>query len=98
MMNNQMQYEVRPLVRAEDLVAQIMWRDPVVLPPKFRINEAIERVRQVGLPNENMNHCYVVDEDCTLFGPAEPAGAAADPGRKACGRCDGAAVCHSAAQ
>ena len=79
MMNNQMQYEVRPLVRAEDLVAQIMWRDPVVLPPKFRINEAIERVRQVGLPNE-------------------PAGAAADSGRKACGRCDGAAVCHSAAQ
>lgn len=68
MMNNQMQYEVRPLVRAEDLVAQIMWRDPVVLPPKFRINEAIERVRQVGLPNENMNHCYVVDEDCTLLG------------------------------
>lgn len=68
MMNNQMQYEVRPLVRTEDPVAQIMWRNPVVLPPKFRINEAIERVRQVGLPNENMNHCYVVDEDCTLLG------------------------------
>lgn len=40
MMNNQMQYEVRPLVRTEDPVAQIMWRNPVVLPPKFRINEA----------------------------------------------------------
>lgn len=33
MMNNQMQYEVRPLVRTEDPVAQIMWRNPVVLPP-----------------------------------------------------------------
>lgn len=42
-----------------------------------------ERVRQVGLPNENMNHCYVVDEDCTLLGQLEPAGAAADPGREA---------------
>lgn len=32
------------------------------------MNEAIERVRQVGLPEENMNTCYVVAEDYTLLG------------------------------
>ena len=50
-----------------DTVAAIM-RQPVVLPPDFRVNEAIERIRQVGLPDTNMNHCYVVGEDCTLLG------------------------------
>ena len=50
-----------------DTVAAIM-RQPVVLPPDFRVNEAIERIRQVGLPDANMNHCYVVGEDCTLLG------------------------------
>ena len=42
-----------------DTVAAIM-RQPVVLPPDFRVNEAIERIRQVGLPDANVNHCYVV--------------------------------------
>ena len=51
-----------------DTVAAIMWTNPVVLPPKFRVNEAIERVRQVGLPDKNMNSCFVVDEDRTLLG------------------------------
>lgn len=50
-----------------DTVFAIM-RQPVVLPPDFRVNEAIERIRQVGLPDANMNHCYVVGEDYTLLG------------------------------
>ena len=50
-----------------DTVAAIM-RQPVVLPPDFRVNEAIERIWQVGLPDVNMNHCYVVGEDCALLG------------------------------
>lgn len=53
---------------SQDTVAVIMWREPVVLPPACRINEAIERIRQVGLPDANMNHCYVVAEDYTLLG------------------------------
>ena len=50
-----------------DTVADIM-RRPVVLPPDFRVNEAVERIRQVGLPDANLNHCYVVAEDYTLLG------------------------------
>ncbi len=50
-----------------DTVAAIM-RRPVILPPDFRVNEAIERIRQVGLPDANMNHCYVVGEDYILLG------------------------------
>ena len=70
MMNNCVRSEVlrenfRP---GTDTVAAIMWSDPVVLPPLCRVNEAIERVRQVGLPEENMNSCYVVAEDYTLLG------------------------------
>lgn len=70
MMNNCVRSEVlrenfRP---GTDTVAAIMWSDPVVLPPLCRVNEAIERVRQVGLPEENMNTCYVVAEDYTLLG------------------------------
>ena len=63
MMNNCVRSEVlrenfRP---GTDTVAAIMWSNPVVLPPLCRVNEAIERVRQVGLPDENMNSCYVVE-------------------------------------
>ena len=70
MMNNCVRSEVlrenfRP---GTDTVAAIMWSNPVVLPPLCRVNEAIERVRQVGLPDENMNSCYVVAEDYTLLG------------------------------
>ena len=70
MMNNCVRSEVlrenfRP---GTDTVAAIMWSNPVVLPPLCRVNEAIERVRQVGLPEENMNSCYVVAEDYTLLG------------------------------
>lgn len=39
---------IRPV--EADTVAAIMWLDPVVLPPLCRVNEAIERIRQVGLP------------------------------------------------
>ena len=54
MMNNCVRSEVlrenfRP---GTDTVAAIMWSNPVVLPPLCRVNEAIERVRQVGLPEE----------------------------------------------
>ena len=50
-----------------DTVSAIM-RQPVVLPPDYRVNEAIERIRQVGLPDAQMNNCYVVDEEYTLLG------------------------------
>ena len=70
MMNNTMQFETRPVgtLPVEDTVGQIMWTDPVLLPPRFRVNEAIERLRQVGLPHPAMNHCYVVEEDGALLG------------------------------
>ena len=70
MMNNTMQFETRPVgtLPMEDTVGQIMWTDPVLLPPRFRVNEAIERLRQVGLPHPAMNHCYVVEEDGALLG------------------------------
>ena len=67
MLKNEKLFEsVRPV--GEDTVAAIMWTEPVVLPPRCRVNEAIERIRQVGLPDANMNHCYVVGEDDTLLG------------------------------
>ena len=50
-----------------DTVSAIL-RQPVLLPPGFRVNEAIERIRQVGMPDENMNSCCVVGEDYTLLG------------------------------
>lgn len=40
----------------------------VVLAPKMRVNEAIERVRQLGFPTETSNSCYVVTEDYVLRG------------------------------
>ena len=49
-------------------VGAIMWERPVVLPPQARVNEAIERLRQVGLPTLSMNSCYVVAQDYTLLG------------------------------
>lgn len=52
----------------EDTVAAIMWIDPVMLSPRAMVNEAIERIRQVGLPQASMNSCYVVAEDYTLLG------------------------------
>ena len=51
-----------------DTVSAIMWLEPVMLPPVARVNEAIERIRQVGLPRPGMNSCYVVAEDYTLLG------------------------------
>ena len=57
-----------PTEPARDTVGAIMWDRPVVLPPLARINEAIERLRQVGLPHPSMNSCYVVAEDYTLLG------------------------------
>lgn len=57
-----------PTEPVRDTVGAIMWDRPVVLPPLARINEAIERLRQVGLPHPSMNSCYVVAEDYTLLG------------------------------
>ena len=56
------------LGRERGTVGAIMWERPVVLPPQARMNEAIERLRQVGLPQPGMNSCYVVAEDYTLLG------------------------------
>ena len=58
-------YENIPVT--EDTVAAIM-RQPVVLPPSFRVNEAIERLRQVGPAGVEMNNCCVVDGDGVLLG------------------------------
>ena len=54
-----------------DAVATVMWIDPPVLPPRCRVNEAIERIRQVGLPDAGLNSYFVVSEDGTLLGYAE---------------------------
>ena len=54
--------------RCGDPVAAIMRMEPVMLPPLCRVNEAIERIRQVGRPEGSVNGCYVVMEDCTLLG------------------------------
>ena len=54
-----------------DSVAAVMWREPVVLSPQSRINEAVERIRQTGLPDQNMSHCYVVAEDFSLLGQVD---------------------------
>ena len=44
MLKNEKLFEsVRPV--GEDTVAAIMWTEPVVLPPRCRVNEAIERIR-----------------------------------------------------
>lgn len=51
----------------EDTVGATM-RWAVVLSPKMRVNEAIERVRQVGFPTGTSNSCYVVSEDYVLRG------------------------------
>ncbi|MGM9589550.1 MAG: magnesium transporter [Faecousia sp.] len=48
-----------------DTVGVLMCQ-PVVLPPDFRVDEAIARIRQVDLAN--MNHCYVVEENGVLLG------------------------------
>ncbi len=56
----------------EDTVAAVMWERPVVLPPLCRVDEAIARIRQVGLPDANMNTCYVVSEDMDLLGQVPP--------------------------
>ena len=52
----------------EDAVATVMWIDPPVLPPRCRVNEAIERIRQVGLPDTGLNSCFVVSGEGTLLG------------------------------
>jgi len=59
-------YGSAPLSR--DTVAAIMWAGPVMLSPAAQVNEAIERVRQAGLPQPGMNSCYVVAEDGVLLG------------------------------
>ena len=64
MRKNDMLYRNAPA----DAVAAVMWIDPPVLPPRCRVNEAIERIRQVGLPDAGLNSCFVVSEDGTLLG------------------------------
>ena len=50
-----------------DTVAAVM-RRAVVLAPGMRVNEAVERVRQVGFPSPSSNCCYVVDAQGALLG------------------------------
>ena len=68
MTKNNLFCEIDSTPASRDTVAAIMWVDPVMLPPLSRVNEAIERLRQVGLPQTAMNSCYVVAEDFTLLG------------------------------
>ena len=51
-----------------DSVGRLMAAEPVALPPRMRVNEAIERIRQVGLPGDALSGCYVVEEDYALRG------------------------------
>lgn len=82
MMNNCVRSEVlrenfRP---GTDTVAAIMWSNPVVLPPLCRVNEAIERVRQVGLPGREHEQLLCGGGGLHPAGAGESADAAADPG------------------
>ena len=44
-------------------VGAIMSRQPLELSPRMRAREALARLRQVGVPQDFMSSCYVVDEE-----------------------------------
>lgn len=66
MMNNKTNVTMR--MAAPQTVGAIMSREPLVLSPKMRAREALVRLRQVGVPEDFMTNCYVVEEDYTLLG------------------------------
>ena len=49
-------------------VGAIMSRQPLELSPRMRAREALARLRQVGVPQDFMSSCYVVDEEGRLLG------------------------------
>ena len=49
-------------------VGAIMSRQPLELSPRMRAREALARLRQVGVPQDVMSSCYVVDEEGRLLG------------------------------
>lgn len=67
-MTNTIYHRVFDTVYPEDTVGSMMAREMVVLPPLMRVNEAVERVRQVGFAKDFLSNCYVIGEDFTLRG------------------------------
>ena len=53
---------------AQDTVAAVMSREPLVLSPRMTAREALARLRQVGIPQDFLTNCYVVDEEGLLLG------------------------------
>lgn len=51
-----------------ETVGAIMSREPLMLSPLMRAREALVRLRQVGVPEDFMTNCYVVDDDFHLLG------------------------------
>lgn len=49
-------------------VGAVMSRQPLELSPRMRAREALARLRQVGVPQDFMSACYVVDEEGRLLG------------------------------
>ena len=48
-------------------VGAIMSRQPLELSPRMRAREALARLRQVGVPQDFMSSCYVVDEEAVSY-------------------------------
>ena len=46
---------------AQDTVAAVMSREPLFLSPRMTAREALARLRQVGIPQDFLTNCYVVD-------------------------------------
>ena len=53
---------------AQDTVAAVMSREPLFLSPRMTAREALARLRQVGIPQDFLTNCYVVDEEGLLLG------------------------------
>ena len=53
---------------AQDTVAAVMSRQPLVLSPRMTARESLARLRQVGIPQDFLTNCYVVDEEGLLLG------------------------------
>lgn len=51
-----------------ETVGAIMSREVLMLSPLMRAREALARLRQVGVPEDFMSNCYVVDEEGCLLG------------------------------
>ena len=51
-----------------ETVGAIMSREMLMFSPLMRAREALARLRQVGVPEDFMSNCYVVDEQGLLLG------------------------------